>query len=119
MKMQEVNNRGRFPGNGEMPDMENFSSNGEMSDLENFPGNGEMPDIENFSSNIKMPSMETTSTVTTYIPVGVTVHTTTDVATTFSRLANGDLIKMLVEADESGNDIIEEIWMLSISNDME
>ncbi len=63
--------------------------------------------------------MEVTSTVTVYIPVGVTVHTAADIATTFSRLASGDLIKMLVETNESGKDVIEEIWMLSISNDME
>ncbi len=56
--------------------------------------------------------MEITSAVTVYIPVGITVHTAADVATTFSRLASGDLIKMLVETSEEGKDIIEEIWML-------
>ncbi len=51
-------------------------------------------------------------TVTTYIPVGVTVHTASDVSTTFSRLASGDLIKMLVEKNDADTDVIEEIWML-------
>ena len=51
-------------------------------------------------------------TVTTYIPVGVTVHTAADVSTTFSRLVSGDLIKMLVEKNEADADVIEEIWML-------
>ena len=51
-------------------------------------------------------------TVTTMIPVGVTVHTTSDTTTTFSCLASGDLLKILVETDSDGNEIIEEIWML-------
>ena len=54
----------------------------------------------------------TGETVTTLIPVGVTVHTTSDTTTTFSRLASGDLLKILVETDSDGNEIIEEIWML-------
>ena len=54
----------------------------------------------------------TGETVTTLIPVGVTVHTASDTETTFSRLAAGDLLKILVETDISGNDVIEEIWML-------
>ena len=54
----------------------------------------------------------TGETVTTMIPVGVTVHTTSDTMTTFSRLASGDLLKILVETDSDGNEIIEEIWML-------
>lgn len=55
---------------------------------------------------------ETGSTVTTYIPVGVTVHTATDNETTFSRLAAGDLLKILVENDDGGEQVIVEIWML-------
>jgi uncharacterized protein YxeA len=54
----------------------------------------------------------TGETVTTLIPVGVTVHTASDTETTFSRLAAGDPLKILVETDISGNDVIEEIWML-------
>ena len=54
----------------------------------------------------------TGETVTTMILVGVTVHTTSDTTTTFSRLASGDLLKILVETDSDGNEIIEEIWML-------
>lgn len=54
----------------------------------------------------------TGETVTTMMPVGVTVHTTSDTTTTFSRLASGDLLKILVETDSDGNEIIEEIWML-------
>ena len=84
-------------GGGERPDMGSFG--GGMPDMGSF-GGGEIADIG------------TTSSVTAYIPVGVTVHTAADVSTTFSRLAGGDLIKMLVETNQDGKDIIEEIWML-------
>lgn len=50
-------------------------------------------------------------TVTTYIPVGTPVHTTADAVTTFSRLAAGDVLKMLVETREDGTETIVEIWM--------
>ena len=60
----------------------------------------------------QVPPDMTGETVTTLIPVGVTVHTASDTETTFSRLAAGDLLKILVETDISGNDVIEEIWML-------
>ena len=51
-------------------------------------------------------------TVTSLLLVGVTVHTTSETTITFSRLASGDLLKILVETDSDGNEIIEEIWML-------
>lgn len=54
----------------------------------------------------------TGESVTTMIPVGVTVHTTSDTTTTFSRLAAGDLLKILVETGSDGSEVIEEIWML-------
>ena len=56
----------------------------------------------------------TGETVTTMIPVGVTVHTTSDTTTTFSRLASGDLLKILVETDSDGNEVIEEIWKIIV-----
>ena len=129
-----------FPGGGEMPDMSNFPGGSGMPDMGNFPGGGEMPDMGGFQgrgesqsssgrpdrgngsqqgssrgnsffgSQMQFGSM--TETVTTYIPVGVVVHTAADVPTTFSRLASGDLIKILVESNDEAKDIIEEIWML-------
>ncbi len=55
----------------------------------------------------------TTGTITTtLIPVGVTVHTTSDTTTTFSRLAEGDLLELLLETDADGNEVIVEIWMV-------
>ena len=74
---------------------------------ERMPNMENMPSMEGFNF-----SMEATSAITVYIPVGVTVHTVADTTTTFSRLANGDLLKILVETNADGKDIIEEIWML-------
>lgn len=51
--------------------------------------------------------------VTTLIPVGITVHTADDTTTTFQRLASGDMLKLLLETDEDGEEVITEIWMLS------
>ena len=85
---------GRFQDRGNMPDMSNMPDRGDNSDRE----------------EVQFGRMS--ETVTTYIPVGVTVHTAADISTTFSRLASGDLIKMLVEKNEADSDVIEEIWML-------
>lgn len=51
-------------------------------------------------------------TKTILIPVGVTVHTSTDSEVTFSRLAAGDMIKMIVETNSAGEEVVTEIWML-------
>lgn len=51
-------------------------------------------------------------TITTSVPVGVTVHTSTGTDTTFSRIAVGDMLKILLEKDEDGNMVIVEIWMM-------
>ncbi len=49
--------------------------------------------------------------MTVQIPVGVTVHTTSDTTTTFSRIKSGDVLKLLLETDENGEEVIVEIWM--------
>ena len=102
-------------------------SGGTGSD-EDKSGMGTPPDMDGSSGGDQTPpDMDSTEmpqgapggmsdmtgeTVTTMIHVGVTVHTTSDTTTTFSRLASGDLLKILVETDSDGNEIIEEIWML-------
>lgn len=88
---------------GALPDGEDEQRGEAPSDRE-MPSGGEIP------SDRKM--LSDSETVTTYIPVGVTVHTTDDTATTFSRLVSGDVLKLLVETNVVGEDVIEEIWML-------
>ena len=48
--------------------------------------------------------------VTTLIPVSTVVHTTAGTETTFQRLAAGDLLKLLIETSEDGEEVIIEIW---------
>lgn len=72
---------------------------------------------KNMAQGETPPSMDWNSdnageSVTTLIPVGTVVHTTTDTETTFSRLASGDLVKLLLETDSAGEEIIVEIWMV-------
>ena len=47
--------------------------------------------------------------VTTLIPVSTVVHTTAGTETTFQRLAAGDLLKLLIETSEDGEEVIIEI----------
>mgnify|MGYP004506086987 CR=1 FL=1 len=49
--------------------------------------------------------------VTTLISVSTVVHTTAGTETTFQRLAAGDLLKLLIETSEDGEEVIIEIWM--------
>lgn len=49
--------------------------------------------------------------VTTLILVSTVVHTTAGTETTFQRLAAGDLLKLLIETSEDGEEVIIEIWM--------
>ena len=49
--------------------------------------------------------------VTTLIPVSTVVHTTAGTETTFQRPAAGDLLKLLIETSEDGEEVIIEIWM--------
>lgn len=72
---------------------------------------GEMPGADGSDKN-SMNFGTSTETITATIPVGVTVHTAADTETTFSRLASGDLLKILLETDTDGNEVIVEIWML-------
>ncbi len=119
---------GERPSGGEAPsgDFE-MPSGGEApsGDFE-MPSGGEAPsgdfempsDGEKSSSDSSrggkdnMFSMMGTETVTTYIPVGVTVHTADDKKTTFSRLYSGDIVKMLLETNADGEEVIVEIWMM-------
>lgn len=90
------------PPTGEAPS--DMSSNGESVDMDTT----EMPS----DSGEKDASNMTGGVVTTQIPVGVTVHTAADTETTFSRIATGDVLKLLLETDDDRNEVILEIWMI-------
>lgn len=98
---------GDMSSNGETPSGEapsDMSSGGEAVDMDAT----EMPS----DSGEKDTSDMTGSVVSTQIPVGVVVHTAADTETTFSRIATGDVLKLLIETDDDGNEVILEIWMI-------
>ena len=99
---------GDFPGGGK-------GSDGEMPSMDA----SSMPEGFDISSISGKFDMTSTSTVTSTIPVGITVHTVQGSTTTFSRLASGDLVKILVETNSSGEDVIEEIWMIELTQSEE
>lgn len=90
-----------MPSGGEMPSGQEPPSGGEM------PSGGNMP-----SGTDSTDGAQQGESVTAQIPVGTTVHTTTDTTTTFSRLRSGDFIKILLDTDADGDQVISEIWML-------
>ena len=119
---QRDNNDSGIGSTGQSDKSGGTDSDGDKSDMGTPPGmdvssgGGQTPpDMDSTEMPQGAPggmSDMTGETVTTMIPVGVTVHTTSDTTTTFSRLAAGDLLKILVETDTDGNEVIEEIWML-------
>lgn len=116
----------------EMPGIENMPTAGEMPDIENIPTAGEMPDRDKGErtnrSGIQKSSTEDSTvntqnaTIMTYvetdvtgqmqIPVGTEVETKLGTITTFSRLSNGDIIKMLLQKDDTGKKTLMKIWII-------
>lgn len=103
-----------MPSGGEMPagtDSTDRSQQGEMTEKASSDESTETSDAQ--SQPAMSPNMQSQGeSVTAQIPVGTTVHTTTDTTTTFSRLRSGDFIKILLDTDADGDQVISEIWML-------
>lgn len=55
----------------------------------------------------------TDQTGSTTIPVGTDVITSLGKTTTFSRLSNGDIIKMIMEKDSGGEKVVVGVWIVS------
>ncbi len=107
---------GDMPSGGEAPSGD-MSSDGEApSAPSDMASGGEAVDMDSTEmpsdSGEKDTSNMTGSVVSTQIPVGVVVHTAADTETTFSRIATGDILKLLIETDDDGNEVILEIWMI-------
>lgn len=107
---------GDMPSGGEAPSGD-MSSDGEVpSAPSDMASGGEAVDMDSTEmpsdSGEKDTSNMTGSVVSTQIPVGVVVHTAADTETTFSRIATGDILKLLIETDDDGNEVILEIWMI-------
>lgn len=59
-----------------------------------------------------MTYTETDETGQMQIPVGTEVETKLGTITTFSRLSNGDIIKMLLQKDDTGTNALIKIWIM-------
>ncbi len=121
-----------MPMAGEMPDIENMPTAGEMPDIENMPTAGKMPakdkgegtnrsgiqksstgdNTTNIQGATIMTYAETDVTGQMQIPVGTEVETKLGTITTFSRLSSGDIIKMLLQKDDTGKKALMKIWII-------
>lgn len=106
---------GDMPSGGEAPSGDKPSGEAPTGEPPSgdAPSGGDTPSGEKPSdSGEKDASNMMGGVVTTQIPVGVTVHTAAGTETTFSRIATGDVLKLLLETDDDGNEVILEIWMI-------
>lgn len=95
---------GSSNGSGGMPAMQNGSSKSKSTSKSKSNTNSKKKGMTMYTSTNKSATMT--------IPVGTDVITSLGNKTTFSRLSNGDVIKMIVETDQDGNKVIVGIWMV-------
>ena len=100
-------------------------------DMQNMPAAGAMPansaaaragrsgvqknsaqDKTDYTQAAVMTYSETDVTGQIQIPVGTEVETKLGTVTTFSRLSNGDIIKMLLQKDDTGSNELRKIWIV-------
>ena len=129
-------NGGEMPQGGGAPDTNGVNSqsggaadmNGESSQIEdrrNSSSDKNSSQSSSDSSDKKSDSSKsldksskkiytlTDETGSTTIPVGTDVITSLGKTTTFSRLSNGDIIKMIMEKDSSGEKVVVGVWIVS------
>lgn len=117
---------GSMPSEGGMPDMKSMPSGGGMPDMSGMPSGdnaegNEEPDAQKYSNRdaednthntVIMIYTETDETGQMQIPVGTEVETKLGTITTFSRLSNGDIIRMLLQKDDTGNKVLMKIRIM-------
>ena len=113
-----VGGQGDAPGNppdaNGMQDQQNSTSDSNTGSDNSSKNNSSSKSKSNTNSKKKGMTMYTSTnkSATMTIPVGTDVITSLGNKTTFSRLSNGDVIKMIVETDQDGNKVIVGIWMV-------
>lgn len=113
----DSSNAGNPPGNppdaNGMQDQQNSTSDSSTG-LDSSKSKSTSKSKSNTNSKKKGMTMYTSTnkSATMTIPVGTDVITSLGNKTTFSRLSNGDVIKMIVETDQDGNKVIVGIWMV-------
>ncbi|PWL66686.1 MAG: hypothetical protein DBY27_10790 [Clostridiaceae bacterium] len=101
---QGSNDNDSSNGSGGMPAMQNGSSKSKSTSKSKSNTNSKKKGMTMYTSTNKSATMT--------IPVGTDVITSLGNKTTFSRLSNGDVIKMIVETDQDRNKVIVGIWMV-------
>ena len=101
---QGSNDNDSSNGSGGMPAKQNGSSKSKSTSKSKSNTNSKKKGMTMYTSTNKSATMT--------IPVGTDVITSLGNKTTFSRLSNGDVIKMIVETDQDGNKVIVGIWMV-------
>lgn len=120
-----------IPTAAEVPNIGNVPTTGTMPEMEGIPATGAMPansaaaragrsgvqktpvqDKTDYTQAAVMTYSETDVTGQIQIPVGTEVETKLGTVTTFSRLSNGDIIKMLLQKDDTGSNELMKIWIV-------
>ena len=105
----DMNNGNNDNSAGGPPDMGGDSKNS-SSDSSGENKSDKSKSSKNSDKKVYTLTDETGSTT---IPVGTDVITSLGKTTTFSRLSNGDIIKMIMEKDSSGEKVVGGVWIVS------
>lgn len=115
-----TDNSGENLQGGDAPDKNsgNESSGNSLSDKNNSQDSSDSSNKKSDSSKSLDKSSKKIYTLTdetgsTTIPVGTDVITSLGKTTTFSRLSNGDIIKMIMEKDSGGEEVVVGVWIVS------
>ena len=116
-------NGGNMPSGGGAPDIDRGNPQfGDISSDKSVSQNSSLDSSDKKSGSDSSKSSDksnktvytfTDETGSTTIPVGTDVITSLGKTTTFSRLSNGDIIKMILEKDSSGEKIVVGVWIVS------
>lgn len=103
--------------NGNSSDSKHGSASQDSGDSKNSPSDSSDKNKSDKSKSSKNSDKKvytlTDETGSTTIPVGTDVITSLGKTTTFSRLSNGDIIKMIMEKDSSGEKVVVGVWIVS------
>ncbi len=115
---------GDMPSSGGAPDMNNGNNDNSAGGPPDMGGDSKNSSSDSLGENKSDKSKSsknsdkkvytlTDETGSTTIPVGTDVITSLGKTTTFSRLSNGDIIKMIMEKDSSGEKVVVGVWIVS------
>ena len=115
---------GDMPSSSGAPDMNNGNNDNSVWGPPDMGGDSKNSSLDSSGENKSDKSKSsknsdkkvytlTDETGSTTIPVGTDVITSLGKTTTFSRLSNGDIIKMIMEKDSSGEKVVVGVWIVS------